>query len=101
MTINIMNEYIELTKKQINEYMKLVFEEKFNQTFCELFSERYINIRYFNYYENEYHESTRKKILEHLKKVGEEIIINNIQDRELIETMRVFCYYVLYFDNVV
>ena len=30
MTINIMNEYIELTKKQINEYMKLVFEEKFN-----------------------------------------------------------------------
>ena len=101
MTINIMNEYIELTKKQINEYMKLVFEEKFNQTYCELFSERYINIRYFNYYENEYHESTRKKILEHLKKVGEEIIINNIQDRELIETMRVFFYYVLYFDNVV
>ena len=101
MTINIMNEYIELTKKQINEYMKLVFEEKFNQTYCDLFSERYINIRYFNYYENEYHESTRKKILEHLKKVGEEIIINNIQDRELIETMRVFFYYVLYFDNVV
>ena len=101
MTINIMNEYIELTKKQINEYMKLVFEEKFNQTYCNLFSERYINIRYFNYYENEYHESTRKKILEHLKKVGEEIIINNIQDRELIETMRVFFYYVLYFDNVV
>ena len=101
MTINIMNEYIELTKKQINEYMKLVFEEKYNQTYCNLFSERYINIRYFNYYENEYHESTRKKILEHLKKVGEEIIINNIQDRELIETMRVFFYYVLYFDNVV
>ena len=101
MTINIMNEYIELTKKQINEYMKLVFEEKFNQTYCNLFLERYINIRYFNYYENEYHESTRKKILEHLKKVGEEIIINNIQDRELIETMRVFFYYVLYFDNVV
>jgi hypothetical protein len=96
-----MNEYIELTKKQINEYMKLVFEEKFNQTYCDLFSERYINIRYFNYYENEYYESTRKKILEHLKKVGEEIIINNIQDRELIETMRVFFYYVLYFDNVV
>lgn len=101
MTINIMNEYIELTKKQINEYMKLVFEEKFNQTYCNLFAERYINIRYFNYYENEFHESARKKILEHLKKVGEEIIINNIQDRELIESMRVFFYYVLYFDNVV
>lgn len=101
MTINIMNEYIELTKKQINEYMKLVFGERLNQTYCDLFTERYINIRYFNYYENEFHETIRRKIIEHLKQVGEEIIINNINDRELIETLRVFFYYVLYFDNVV
>lgn len=101
MTINIMNEYIELTKMQINEYMKLVFGEKFNQSYCDIFLERYINIRYFNYYENEFHETARRKILDHLKRVGEEIIINNIDDRELIENMRVFFYYVLYFDNVV
>lgn len=101
MTINIMNQYIELTKKQINEYMKLVFGERFNQKYCDLFTERYISIRYFNYYENEFHETIRRKILEHLKRVGEEIIINNIEDRELIENMRVFFYYVLYFDNVV
>lgn len=101
MTINIMNEYIELTKRQINEYMRLVFNEKFNQNYCDLFTERYISIRYFNYYENEFHETIRRKILEHLKKVGEEIIINNIDDRELIENMRVFFYYILYFDNVV
>ena len=43
----------------------------------------------------------RRKILEHLKKVCEDIIINNINDRELIENMKVFFYYVLYFDNVV
>lgn len=101
MTINIMNEYIELTKNQINEYMRLVLGERFNQNYCNLFTERYISIRYYNYYENEFYESPRRKILEHLKKVGEEIIINNIEDRELIETMRVFFYYVLYFDNVV
>ena len=101
MTINIMNEYIELTKKQINEYMRLVLGERLNQTYCDLFTERYINIRYFNYYENEFHETIRRKIIEHLKQVGEEIIINNINDRELIETLRVFFYYVLYFDNVV
>lgn len=101
MTINIMNEYIDLTKEQINEYMRLVFGINFNQKYCDIFAERYINIRYFNYYENEYYETARKKILEHLKQVGEEIIINNIEDRELIEQMRVFLYYVLYFDNVV
>ena len=99
MTINIMNEYIEITKKQISEYMKLVFEEQFNQNYCDIFMERYINIRYFNYYENDI-ETTRRKLLDHLKQVGEELIINNINDRELIELMRIFFYYVLYFDNV-
>lgn len=99
MTINIMNEYIEITKKQISEYMRLIFEYQFNQKYCDIFTERYINIRYFNYYENDI-ETTRRKILDHLKQVGEELIINNIDDRELIELMRIFFYYVLYFDNV-
>ena len=94
-----MNEYIEITKKQISEYMKLVFEEQFNSKYCDIFTERYVNIRYLNYYENDL-ETTRRKVLEHLREVGEEIIINNIKDRELIELMRVFFYYVIYFDNV-
>lgn len=101
MTINIMEQYIEITKKQIEEYMKLVFKDKFNKGYCELFTERYINIRYYNYYENEVIETMRRKILNHLKQVGENIIINNINDRELIENMRIFFYYVLYFDDVV
>lgn len=101
MTINIMEQYIEITKKQIEEYMKLVFKDKFNKGYCELFTERYINIRYYNYYENEVIETMRRKILNHLKQVGEDIIINNINDRELIENMRIFFYYVLYFDDVV
>ena len=101
MTINIMEQYIEITKKQIEEYMKLVFKDKFNKGYCELFTERYINIRYYNYYENEVIETMRRKILNNLKQVGEDIIINNINDRELIENMRIFFYYVLYFDDVV
>lgn len=101
MTINIMDEYIKITSEQIKEYMKLVLENDYKQTYCDLFIERYINIRYFNFYENEFYESTRRKLLEHLKMVGEEIIINNINDREIIEIMKVFFYYVLYFDGVV
>lgn len=101
MAINIMDEYIKLTKEQIKEYLKCVLGKNFKQAYCTLFTERYINIRYFNYYENEFYESTRKKILEHLKKVGEEIIINNIEDREIVEITRIFFNYILYFDNVV
>lgn len=101
MTINIMNEYIEITKKQISDYIKLVFGDQFNQNYCDIFINKYINIRYFNYYENDIYESTRRKILDYLKQTGEDIIINNINDRELIEEMRIFFYYVLYFDNVI
>lgn len=98
---NIFEEYIKLTKEQIKEYMKMVLERNYKAAYCELFLERYINIRYYNYYENEFYESTRRKILEHFKMVSDEIAINNIEDREIIEIMRVFFYYVLYFDNVV
>lgn len=101
MTVNIMEQYIEMTRKQIEEYMKLVFEDKFNKTYCDFFVEKYINIRYYNYYEDEVIETMRGKILNHLKQVSEDIVINNIEDRELIENMRIFFYYVLYFDNVV
>lgn len=101
MAVNIMDEYIKITKEQIKEYLKLVLGKNFKQAYCELFTERYINIRYYNYYENEFYESTRRKILEHLKNVSDEIAINNIEDREIIEMMRVFFYYILYFDNVV
>lgn len=101
MTVNIMNQYIDLTKKQINAYMKLVLGKKYKKQYCDIFIEKYINIRYYNFYENEVYNSIRKKILEHLKKTEEDIVINNINDREIIQTMRVFFAYVLYFDNVV
>ena len=100
MTINIMNEYIEITKKQISEYMKLVLGFQFNQNYCDIFTEKYVNVRYYNFYENDI-DTTRRKILEHLKQTEEDIIINNIEDRQLIENMRLFFYYVLYFDDVV
>lgn len=101
MTINIMDEYIEITKKQIEEYMKLVLGQRFNQKYLYVFIEKYINVRYYNYYENDIYESSRRKILEHLKKTEEDIVINNIADRPLIEIIRIFFYFVLYFDNVV
>lgn len=101
MTINIMNQYIELTKKQINTYLRLIFGRKFDKKYCDAFTDKYVSIRYYNFYNNDINRTVRKKIIEHLKKTEEDLIINNIQDRELIEEMRIFFYYVLYFDNVI
>lgn len=101
MTINIMNQYIEITNKQINTYLKLIFGKKFNKKYCDIFTQKYISIRYYNFYDNDINRTVRKKIIEHLKKTEEDMVINNIQDRELIEKMRIFFYYVLYFDDVI
>ena len=100
MTINIMNEYIDLTKKQIATYLKLVFENTYDKKYNDMYSETYINARYYNFFNNN-DTTIRKIILEELKKTQEYTVSNNFQDKELIEHMYVFFCYVLYFDNVV
>lgn len=101
MTINIMDQYIELSKKQINSYMKLIFGQKYNKQYVELFTEKYINTRYYNMYDDELNQSLRNKIVNILKETQENMMINHIEDRELIEKMYLFFYYVLYFDNAI
>ena len=100
MTINLMDQYIDIVKKQITTYMKAVFTSKFKKEYNDRFIKEYIQTRYFNF--NEDSERTiRKQILEQLRSVQEDIMINHIEDRELIEQMCIFFYYVLYFDHVV
>ena len=43
MSINIMNKYIEITKKQISTYLKLVFEKQYNKRYNDIYTEKYIN----------------------------------------------------------
>ena len=101
MTINIINQYIDIVKKQITTYMKAVFNNKFKKDYNDRFIEKYINTRYFDFYGSNESTNIRKRIIEQLKNVQDEIIINHIEDRELVEQMCVFFYYVLYFDHVV
>lgn len=101
MTINIMNEYIQLTKRQIETYMKLIFENQYEKKYNNLYIDTYINARYYNFFTNGENRTIRKIILEELKKTQEYAISNYYQDKNLIENMYVFFCYVLYFDNVV
>ena len=66
MTINLMSKYIDIIKKQINTYMKAVFTNKFKKEYNDKFIEKYINTRYFNFYENDENKTIRKKIIEQL-----------------------------------
>ena len=66
MTINIMNEYIHLTKKQIETYLRLVFENTYDKKYNDIYSETYINSRYYNFYNNS-DTTIRRSIREELK----------------------------------
>lgn len=100
MTVNLADEYIELTKKQITDYLKLVFGNKFVKKYCDIYIKKYIDIRYYNYYDYDTSRTLRKKILDYLRDTAQELCIENIEDRTVIDQMCVFFYYVLYFDKV-
>ena len=100
MTINLANKYIELTKKEISAYLKLVFGNKFIKKYSDIYIKKYIEIRYYNFYDYDTSRTLRKKILDNLRDLAEELCIDNIEDREIIDQMCIFFYYILYFDNV-
>ena len=101
MTINIMNQYIDITKKLIHDYLKLVLGNKFSFKYYEKFTEEYINIRYYNFYESDINNSMRRKILEHLRDMQDDLCMNDIENRIIIQDSYTFFHYVLYFDNVI
>lgn len=101
MTINIMNEYITLTKKQITTYLKLIFEDTYDKRYDDMYSDKYINARYYHFFKGSENTTIRRTILEELRKTYEYAISENFGDKEFIDKLHVFFCYVLYFDNVV
>lgn len=101
MAVNIINKYTDITRKQMNTYMKLVFGNLFNKEYNDIYIQKYINTRYYNYNEAEVKETLRARILSELKDTEESLAINNISDRDLIQKMDVFFQYVVYFDDIV
>lgn len=107
MTINIMEEYLDIVTRKINKYFKLVFENKFNKKICEEYINSYINIRYNNYSSLEEDDeinkglTLRKRILRIMQMTEEKLLKKYPEHIELVKNMHVFFYYVLYFDNVV
>ena len=102
MSINIMNKYIEITEKQISTYLKLVFEKQYNKRYNDIYTEKYINSRYYNFFnDNDENTTIRKIVLEELRKTQEYLISTDLQEKEIIEKIHIFFCYFLYFDDVV
>ena len=75
MTINVMDEYLEILKKYINKYMKLIFEYRYSKEICERYISKYIDVRYYDFYKEELDQglTLRKKVMHILRKESEKL----------------------------
>ena len=100
MTINVLEEYIKITRNEINDYMKLIFERKFLKRISDQYIDAYINVRFYNFYNKDEELSFRKNYLNVIKETEKNIIEDYPEDQKLIEDMGLFYYYILYFDRI-
>ena len=98
--MNIMNEYIKITKNFITNYFRLVLGNKFNRNISNEFLDEYIQVRYYEQEENNKNE-LKKEILEKLDIKKKQLIQEEPQNKENIEMIRIFYNFILYFDYVI
>ena len=103
MTINVMDEYLEILKKYINKYIKLIFEYRYSKEICERYISKYIDVRYYDFYKEEVDQglTLRKKVMHILRKESEKLCEIYPENVNNINNMCLFFYYIMYFDNVI
>lgn len=100
MANNVMQEYIKITQEEILTYMKLIFEKSYNKKIAMRYMEAYENVRFYNFYKKDEKLTFRKNFLNALKEAEEKIKKQFPEKEKLVENMRVFYYYILYFDKI-
>lgn len=96
---NIIEKYIDIVKEEFKTYMKLIYENKYENKIFEEYFKKYIECRYYNYYENKLKNNLRQTIIENLKDTQNKMLKKS--DKDIIVSMCVFFYYMLYFDNII
>ena len=100
MTCNVLKAYINLTKSEINDYMKLIFEKKYLKRISDQYIEAYLNVRFYNFYKKDEELTFRKNFLNAIKEAEIKIEQENPKDAKLVRNMGLFYDYILYFDKI-
>lgn len=100
MASNISKEYVEFSKNNIFEYIKLIFDKKFNKDITNILLDEYIAIRYYNYYPKKY-SNLANNISYYLKDKVDSVVSENkeIKEEDLRLVYSVFKY-IYYLDDV-
>ena len=103
MSINIINQYINFSKKCINKYMKFIMQKKFNQDIFDELIKTYIDVRYYDLYEHQ-KKSNSSNITYYLSEKTHVLMQEENKsksEKENIKNMFLIFYYILVFDNVI
>lgn len=98
MSSNIMEEYINFSKKCIHKYIKKIMDRQFDQDVFNDLIKVYIDARYYNLYEQKY-KAFETNISYYLLKTTLELLKNEKEEQN-IKIMFSLFEYILYFDNV-
>jgi len=96
---NIMNEYMKLTKKHITQYMKIIFDNKFDKDILEELLETYMDTRYYDLNGDKSDNTLRAEILAEIEK--KRLELRTEKNFEILGYMCDFFGYILYFDRVI
>lgn len=99
MSRNVVNDYIKISKKSNKSYLKLIMGTKYNNMIFEKLFSEYINVRYYDMYEN-VSKSEEKNINYYLKKTSIKLIEENPKNYQVVKLTFGLFKYILYFDNV-
>ena len=99
---NIVDEYVNFTEKNIKQYMKMIFANKYNAKLVDAYLKTYINVRFYNICDVQ--KKSRPfylKIMDELDKKYENLLKEyNKEAAENIFNVRQAFYYILFWDNV-
>lgn len=112
-SINFFTEYVEVNRKSIYKYLKLIFKKNYDQEVADEYVENYINARYYNLSYKENNRIFYLRIKESLLKVMEKLLdkneeekkrtgnyVNYITKEKIIEDMFTAFDYIYFFDKV-
>ncbi len=99
MSCNIVNEYIDFSRKAIKKYVKMILERYYDQDLFDDVINAYINTRYYDMYQN-VDDRFKVNIVYYLKKALEKVKDDDTYKNKARYMFHTFKY-ILYFDSVI
>ena len=98
MEYNIINTYIKFIKNKLLEFFKIILNNRYSKSTCELFIDKYIDVRYYN----ETNNPTQRDFINRLNKDLVDVYKENVNEnnKNTLKTIVALFGYITYLDDL-